>query len=190
MLTRVAKTGSKPYLWVPGFAYDWRIFNQAIATRPGEHWATQWSAELDLHSYCEQILAAMPENCAVTGWSLGGAVAMQLIPKSCSTTVLACGQRFCHPQGISNAALRAFKRLLARSPEEALARFQTWCDYDTAPQVTDKPTLLNTLDWLEKYEITHWHNARRVYAKQDKLVIAEGHCELVEGGHASVLEHL
>lgn len=187
VIKHIASTGETPYLWIPGFAYDWQIFKEKIDHTPGQHWTINWSESLSFHQFSQQVLAQMPNQCKVRGWSLGGAIAMQLQSKSQHTQVLACQRQFCHPNKVPETALQAFRQQIKRSPTRALKHFQKWCDFHIPPTVNNTQILLNTLNWLEQYYIADWQNVERVYAKHDQLVEPDRQATLVEGGHASVL---
>lgn len=190
MLTTIAQTGTQPYLWLPGFGFDWRIFAKAIDQRPGLHYSITWPQHGDFTSFCQHLSQQVSAHWQVIGWSLGGAIAAQIHQPGRSTKVLACQTQFCHDQRVSRAALRAFIAQLKRCPEQAMQRFCQWSGLPQATTIKDVEALVNTAQWLNQYHIANWSDMERLYGRDDPLVWPDMAAQVVDGNHASVLEYL
>ncbi|WP_280539023.1 alpha/beta fold hydrolase [Chromohalobacter sp. 11-W] len=82
-----------------------------------------------LDELADTMADAMPSDAVWVGWSLGGLLAGALIdrlPPPRALVLLGIGERFPHPQGVSEADLANFRDAFQRHPEAAHARFLRW----------------------------------------------------------------
>lgn len=96
---------------------------------PGYGGRAPLAAPDSLEALAEAMAGELPADAIWVGWSLGGLLAGALLarlPAPRALILLGMGARFCDPEGVSRAALTAFRRAFARDPATTLAHFQRW----------------------------------------------------------------
>ncbi|MGC3874501.1 alpha/beta fold hydrolase [Halomonas sp. GXIMD04776] len=122
---------------------------------------------LSLETLAERMAPALSPEAIWVGWSLGALLAVRLLdylPAPRGIVMLGMGARFCMADGVTPAALRAFRRAVKRDPCAAWQRFVGWqlagepdpprCRQRLTSLIGSRPgvdtaTLLAGLDWLE-----------------------------------------
>ncbi|ATJ83223.1 alpha/beta fold hydrolase [Halomonas beimenensis] len=82
-----------------------------------------------LEALAHAMRDALPADAIWVGWSLGGLLATALLdhlPAPRALVLLGMGERFCHPEGVDEAALAAFRGAFRRDPEATRAHFLRW----------------------------------------------------------------
>ncbi|WP_136247575.1 alpha/beta fold hydrolase [Halomonas borealis] len=93
----------------------------------GERVALDDPAALD--ALAEAMADSLPHDAIWVGWSLGGLLAGALLdrlPAPRALVLLGMGERFPHPEGVSQAALAQFRKAFRRDPAAIRAHFLRW----------------------------------------------------------------
>ncbi|MCK0713999.1 alpha/beta fold hydrolase [Chromohalobacter sarecensis] len=82
-----------------------------------------------LDGLADAMADALPRDAIWVGWSLGGLLAGALLdhlPPPRALVLLGMGERFCHPEGVSEADLATFRDAFRRNPEATRSHFLRW----------------------------------------------------------------
>ncbi|MBB3189332.1 alpha/beta fold hydrolase [Halomonas cerina] len=168
----------------------------------------------DLAALAEAMSAALPTDAVWVGWSLGGLLAGALLdhlPAPRALVMLGMGPRFCHPQGVTEAELAAFRGAFRRDADATRAHFLRWqLGGEPAPRTAHRrlldllgrespaatATLATGLDWLASLDVSRvladppcpvW----RLAGEHDPLLAPEERARadirLAEAGHCPML---
>ena len=148
-----------------------------------------------LDAWLQSLIATLPEQYSLLGWSLGGQVAMRLAQQQpervqaliCLASNLSFVQRDDWSDAMPQSVLAQFQTAFARLPEKTLQRFcalQAQGSEDPMAmtkllrtQVQCRPSLAMGLDWLANLDLRDsWSHitcpASLILAEQDALVPA------------------
>ncbi|MDR5867105.1 alpha/beta fold hydrolase [Halomonas koreensis] len=82
-----------------------------------------------LGALAEAMADDLPADAVWVGWSLGGLLAGALLdrlPAPRALVLLGMDARFCHPEGVDEAALATFRGAFRRDPDATRAHFLRW----------------------------------------------------------------
>lgn len=213
-----------PIVLVSGWSFDssmWRDLIDGYAARGGDRSVIHCLDWLEFGHWvfdgtdCPVAETCSGERALWLGWSLGGALILEALARKklspCQSVILSASPRFLQDtatgwQGMPEKNWQALRRQVGRSPEAALAGFDSWLGLPAGfSRQQEAGTLQQGLDWLAAIDQRDWLGSTTtpihwVFGSADPLIPTQPWADfygsvclqfthLKEGGHTLPWSH-